>query len=61
MEKNERWAELVKVIATENDPEKVRHACEEIDRLATMDSAQTSEKPLPSSSLLSADPATRNG
>jgi len=34
MEKKERWIELVETIAKERDPEKVRLACEEIDRIA---------------------------
>lgn len=34
MEKKERWIELVETIAKERDPEKVRLACKEIDRIA---------------------------
>ena len=51
MNKDQRWAELVKIIATETDPEKVRHACKEIDRLAAMMQPQpvrSSEEPVAS-------------
>jgi len=34
MREKERWDELVETLATETDPEKVRLACEEIDRLS---------------------------
>ena len=34
MREKERWNELVETLATESDPEKVRLACEEIDRIS---------------------------
>jgi hypothetical protein len=43
MDKKGRWAELIEMIAVERDPEKVRLACEEIDRIAKKRELQASE------------------
>jgi len=40
MREKERWDELVETLATETDPEKVRLACAEIDRLSEQQEPQ---------------------
>jgi len=47
-----RWAELIEMIAVERDPEKVRLACEEIDRIAEKRELQASESTTPQAVLL---------
>jgi hypothetical protein len=43
MDNKGRWAELIEMIAIERDPEKVRLACAEIDRIAEKRELQASE------------------
>jgi len=38
---DQRWSELIKIIASADDPEKIRRACEELDRLAELREAAT--------------------